>query len=46
MKISKNNIDTKILYVAICISAIILIGCIYCAYAEYQLAFAGKNIIN
>lgn len=46
MKISKDKVDTGFLYALIAISAIVLIGCLYCAYAEYQLAFAGANIIN
>jgi hypothetical protein len=46
MKISQNRLNTGILYALIAISSIVLIGCLYCAYTQYQLAFAGKNIIN
>jgi hypothetical protein len=46
MKISELSLNTGILYALIAISSIVLIGCLYCAYTEYQLAFVGKNIIN
>jgi hypothetical protein len=46
MKANKKNADTGLLYVLITISAIILIGCLYCAFSEFQLDFAGANILK